>query len=116
MGAQRSRNLGLLSRRFGEFRKKAVVAIEFGQDILMHGMQSRAPRRTLKLVNSIRKTKVKNDQKKHRLVGRVIVTDKRAKVISLEYGSRHNRAFPFVRPTQAIDGPVAVQAMVEILT
>jgi hypothetical protein len=111
----RSRNLGLLARRFAPFREKAVKAIEFGQDILQAGMRNRAPQRTGRLKRSIHKTKVKNDHKRHRIFGRVIVTDRRLKALSLEYGSRHNRAFPFVRPTQFQDGPLAVRAMINIL-
>jgi HK97 gp10 family phage protein len=110
----RSRNLGLLARRFGLFRQKAVVAIEFGQDMLAAGMKIRAPRgRTGRLVRSVRKTRVVNDHKRHRLVGRVIVTAPYA--IYQEYGTIHHGAQPFVRPTQEIDGPLAVRAMMQIL-
>jgi HK97 gp10 family phage protein len=109
----RSRNLGLLARRFAPFREKAVTAIEFGQNILAAGLAIRAPRRTGKLVRSIRKTKVKNDNARHRLVGRVIVTSPYA--LYVEYRTRRTRAQPFVRPTAEIDGPLAVRAMIQIL-
>lgn len=111
----RSRNLGLLARRFGPFRARAARAIEFGQDILAAGLTIRAPRgATGRLARSIRKTKVRNDHQRHRLTARVYVASPYA--LYVEYGTVHNRAQPFVRPTQAIDGPVAVQAMIELLS
>lgn len=113
MNKYRSRNLGLLARRFAPFREKAVTALEFGADILVAGMKIRAPRRTGRLANSARKTKVKNDHKRHRLTIRAVVTAPYA--LYVEYPTKHNRAQPFVRPTQAIDGPIAVRAMEQIL-
>lgn len=111
--SQRSRNLGLLVRRFHDYRKKAVTALEFGQDMLAAGLTIRAPRRTGRLARSVRKTKVKNDHARHRLYCRVYLAAPYAKYV--EYPTSHNRAQPFVRPTQAIDGPLAVRAMVQIL-
>ena len=113
MASHRSKNLGILSRRFQEFRKKAVVALELGQSILAAGIAIRAPRRTGKLARSVRKTKVKNDHAKHRLTAQVIVAARYS--VFVEYGTKRTKAQPFVRPTQLIDGPVAVQAMIEIL-
>jgi HK97 gp10 family phage protein len=110
----RSRNLGLLARRFGAYREKAVTALEFGADMLVAGMRIRAPRgKTGRLARSIRRTKVKNDHRRHRLTIRAIVASPYA--VYQEFGTRHNRAHPFVRPTQQIDGPLAVQAMILIL-
>lgn len=110
----RSRNLGILARRFQGFRQKAVTAIEYGQGIIMAGMVNRAPRgKTLRLVKSIRKTKVKNDHARHRLVGRVIVTAPYA--LYQEHGTKYHGAHPFVRPTSRIDGPLATRAMINIL-
>jgi HK97 gp10 family phage protein len=109
----KSRNLGLLARRFGAYREKAVTALEFGADMLVAGMRIRAPRRTGRLVRAIRRTKVKNDHVKHRLTIRAYVASPYA--IFQEFGTKHNRAQPFVRPTQAIDGPHAVKAMIHIL-
>lgn len=112
--SKKSRNLGILARRFAPYRQRAVMAIEIGQEILMAGLVSRAPRgATHKLVKSIRKTKVFNDHKKHRLVGRVIVTAPYA--VYQEYGTKYMKPHPFVRPTQAIDGPIAVHVMGELL-
>jgi len=110
----KSRNLGLLARRFKAYREKAVVALEFGADMLVAGMKIRAPRgKTGRLVMSIRKTKVYNDHVKHRLRIRAYVGSNYA--LYQEYGTVHNKAHPFVRPTQAIDGPLAVRAMAQIL-
>jgi HK97 gp10 family phage protein len=116
----RSRNLGLLARRFAPFRQKAVVALEFGLDILAFGMRARAPRRKTRrrkgevpMYQSIRVTKIQNDHKRHRLYGRAYVAKNYAKFV--EYGTVHMRAQPFVRPTQQIDGPLAVRAMQQIL-
>lgn len=114
MNTQRSRNLGILARRFQPLRKKAVTALEFGLDMLAAGMRIRARRgKTLRLVRSIKVTKVKNDHRRHRLYGRAIVTARHA--LYIEYGTIHNRAFPFVRPTQKIDGPLAVRAVASLL-
>jgi hypothetical protein len=111
---QRSRNLGLLARRFQPFRKKAVFALEFGLDILVAGMKNRAPRgKTGRLARSIKRTKIINDHKRHRLYGRAVVTAPYA--LYVEYPTSHNRAQPFVRPTQMIDGPAAVAAVASIL-
>ena len=113
MNKYRSRNLGLLARRFAPYREKAVVALEFGADMLVAGMKIRAPRHSGRLVKSIRKTKVKNDHANHRLTIRAIVTARHA--LFQEYGTRHNKPHSFVRPTQQIDGPMAVRAMEGIL-
>jgi HK97 gp10 family phage protein len=113
MNEYRSRNLGLLARRFAPFRKKAVVALEFGADILVAGMKIRAPRRTGRLARKIRRTGVYNDHKKHRLVIRAISPVRYS--LFVEYGTVRSRARPFVRPTQQIDGPIAVMAMRAIL-
>ena len=113
MASHRSRNLGLLARRFQEFRKKAVTAIEFGQDIIAAGIRNRAPRRTGRLAKSVRKLKVKNDHARSRLVGQVIVAAPYARFV--EYPTKRTKAQPFVRPTSRTDGPLAVAAMVNIL-
>jgi HK97 gp10 family phage protein len=113
MDKHRSRNLGLLARRFAPFRQKAVTALEFGQDILAAGIMIRAPRRTGRLARSVRKTKVKNDHARHRLTASVIVTAPYARFV--EYPTRRTQAQPFVRPTSTIDGPLAVRAMTQIL-
>ena len=109
----KSRNLGLLARRFQDYRKKAVVALEFGADMLVAGMKIRAPRRSGRLVKSIKRTKVQNDHARHRLTIKAYVGSRYAKF--QEYGTVHHKAHPFVRPTQMIDGPLAVQAMQGIL-
>jgi hypothetical protein len=112
--SHRSRNLGLLARRLQPLRQKAVVALNFGLDILVAGMAIRAPRgRTLRLLGSIGKTKVKNDHARHRLYGRAYVGVRYA--IFVNYGTRRTRPQPFVTDTQRIDGPHAVSAMRAIL-
>lgn len=114
MNKYRSRNLGLLARRFAPFRTKAVVALEFGLDMLAGGMRIRAPRgKTGRLARSIRVTKIQNDHKRHRLYGRAYVAKPYG--LYVEYGTVHMKAQPFVRPTQVIDGPLAVRAMMQIL-
>lgn len=113
--SHRSRNLGILSRRFKDYRERAVTALQFGQSMIEAGLKMRAPiGPTGKLHKTIRKSKVKNDHARHRLVAYVIVTRPYAKYV--EYGTKRSRAHPFVRPTQAIDGPLAVMAMQRILT
>jgi HK97 gp10 family phage protein len=116
----RSRNLGLLARRFQPFREKAVVALEFGLEMLASGMRIRAPRRKTRrpkgqvpMAHSIRVTKIQNDHARHRLYGRAYVAKPYA--LYVEHGTVHMRAQPFVRPTQQIDGPLAVRAMQQIL-
>lgn len=82
--------------------------------MLVAGMKIRAPRgKTHRLMKSIRRTKVKNDHARHRLYGRAYVAVPYA--LYQEYATKHNRAHPFVRPTQEIDGPLAVKAMEGIL-
>jgi hypothetical protein len=82
--------------------------------MLVAGMKIRAPRgKTHRLLKSIRKTKVKNDHQRDRLYGRAYVGVPYA--LYVEYGTVRSRAHPFVRPTQQIDGPLAVRAMVNIL-
>ncbi len=90
------------------------MALEFGVDMLATGMRIRAPRgKTGRLAASIRTTKVKNDHARHRLTARAYTASPYA--LYVEYPTRHNRAQPFVRPTQQIDGPLAVLAMEQIL-
>jgi hypothetical protein len=110
----RSRNLGLLARRFAPYRERAVVALEFGLDMLAFGIRHRAPRgKTGRLAHSVRVTKVQNDHARHRLYGRAYVAKPYG--IYQEYGTVRHKAQPFVRPTQMIDGPLAVRAMAQIL-
>lgn len=113
MAVSRSKNLVILSRQFGGFRKKAVTAIEFGLDMLVAGMKNRAPIKTGRLRRSIRKTKVKNDHARHRLVGRAYVGMPYG--FFQEYGTKRHVAQRFVRPTHAHEGPLAVRAMANIL-
>lgn len=95
-------------------RQKAVVALEFGLDMLVAGLKNRAPvGDTGRLKRSIRRTRVKNDHVRHRLYGRAYVGSPYA--LYQEYGTVHNRARPFVRPTKAQDGPLAVRAVANIL-
>lgn len=114
MASHRSRNLGLLARRLQPLREKAVVALDFGLDMLVAGMKIRAPRgKTGRLARSIRKTKVKNDHQRHRLYGRAYVGVPYA--VYVEYPTKRTHAQPFVRTTQQVDGPAAVRAMEAIL-
>jgi len=89
------------------------MALEIGAEILVGGMQARAPRRSGRLIKTIRKTKVFNDHRRHRLTIRAIVTSPYA--LYQEYGSSRNPPHPFVRPTQRIDGPIAVHIVGELL-
>lgn len=105
----RSDNVIELRRIVAPLRtSRAVKAVKIGQAIILAGMKKRCPvGPTHKLSRSIHATKVGVGS--HSVGGAVVVGT--AHALAVEFGTAHNRAHPFVRPTAAIDGPRAEAAM-----
>lgn len=102
MSKTRSANLANARRWSDDLRRKAIDAVEAGQDVIASGMRKRAP---AKIKASIRARKVGSARD---FVGGFVVAEHSG-------AGKAERKTPFVAPTDKQDGHKAIRAMLKAL-